>query len=69
MISTTKMKLLTITLLGLFLTACSVTNDAVTVGKKCVVKGDKVYYSYVWFYNKQQGLTADPEQCDQIAEK
>jgi hypothetical protein len=63
------MKLLAITILGLFLTACSVTNDAVTVGKKCVVKGDKVYYSYVWFYNKGQGLQADETQCEQIAEK
>ena len=69
MVSTTKMITLTIILLGLVLTACSVTNDAVTVGKKCVVKGDKVYYSYISFYNKQQGLKADPEQCDQIAEK
>ena len=61
------MQKLLILLTSVFLlSACSVTNDAVTVGKKCVIKGEKVYYSYVWFYNKTQGLNADEEQCSQI---
>lgn len=62
-------KLLLIALLGLFLTACSKVTDAVTIGKKCVVKDDKVVYSYVWLYNKASGLDANTEQCKQIAEK
>ena len=60
-------KLLLIALLGLFLTACSKVTDAVTIGKKCVVKDDKVVYSYLWLYDKQVGLPADKEACEQIA--
>ena len=64
------MKKILILLTSVFLlSACSVTNDAVTVGKKCVVKGERVYYSYVWFYNKTQGLKADEQQCEEIANK
>jgi uncharacterized lipoprotein YajG len=62
----TTMKLLSIIFLGFFLTACSTVNDAVTFGKKCVVKDDKVVYSYVWIYNKESGLNADKEQCNEI---
>ena len=60
-------KLLLIALLGLFLTACSKVTDAVTIGKKCVLKDDKVVYSYLWLYDKQVGLPADKEACEQIA--
>jgi len=34
-----------------------------------MVKDDKVVYSYVWLYNKTSGLSADTEQCKQIAPK
>ena len=60
------MKLLSIIFLGLFLTACSTVNDAVTFGNKCVVYDDNVFYSYVWIYNKESGLNADKEQCSEL---
>tara|TARA_E500000318_G_C3546010_1_gene206733 strand:- start:1193 stop:1384 length:192 start_codon:yes stop_codon:yes gene_type:complete len=62
------MKQIAIILFGLFLTACSSVNDAVTLGKKCMIKDDKVVYSYIWFYNKETGLSADQKQCDEIAQ-
>ena len=36
-------------------------------GKKCAVtdKG-QVNYSYIWFYNKADGLKADKETCEII---
>ena len=47
------MKYITILFLGLFLTACSITEPRVSFGKKCVVKSDKVVYSYIWIYDKE----------------
>jgi len=52
----------------LFLTACSVQNPALMMGKKCVVDGDQVVYSYVWLFDSKAGLKATKEQCEQIAE-
>tara|TARA_Y100001938_G_C7837649_1_gene304516 strand:- start:84 stop:287 length:204 start_codon:yes stop_codon:yes gene_type:complete len=57
-----------LTIMFLF-SACSSVNDSVTFGKKCMVKDDKVVYSYIWLYNKTSGLSADPEQCKEIAPK
>ena len=62
-------KFLSILFFGFLLSACSLVNDSVTFGKKCMVKDDKVVYSYVWLYNKTSGLSADIEQCKQIAPK
>ena len=62
----TTMKLLSIIFLGFFLTACSTVNDAVTFGKKCVVKDDKVVYSYVWIYNKDKELQANEKDCEKL---
>ena len=62
-------KFLSILFFGLFLSACSSVNDSVTFGKKCMVKDDKVVYSYIWLYNKTSGLSADTKQCEQIKEK
>ena len=54
-------------LLGLFVTACSVKEPRLSLGKKCTIKDDKVVYSYIWLYDKQVGLPADEEACKQIA--
>ena len=65
----TFMKKIVVTLFAtLLLTACSVKNPAVDFGKKCVVDGDQVVYSYVWLFDSTSGLKATKEQCKQIAE-
>ena len=61
-------QLITVLFATVFLTACSVKNPALNLGKKCVVDGDQVVYSYVWVYDKNEGLKATKEQCNQIAE-
>ena len=50
------------------LTACSVKNPALNLGKKCLVKENQVVYSYVWLFDSESGLKATKEQCEQIAE-
>ena len=47
------MKYITIIILGLFLTACSITEPRVSFGKKCVEEGNKIVYSYIWVYDKE----------------
>ena len=59
-------KILVVILLGLFVTACSVKEPRLSLGKKCAVKDDKVVYSYIWLYDKQVGLPADKKSCDQM---
>tara|TARA_R100001126_G_scaffold98430_1_gene72706 strand:- start:642 stop:827 length:186 start_codon:yes stop_codon:yes gene_type:complete len=50
---------------GLFLVGCSsIDNPRVSFGKKCLVKKDDVAFSYVWFYDKDTGLMATKEQCE-----
>ena len=63
------MKYLTILFLGLFLTACSITEPRVSFGKKCVEKNENVVYSYVWLYGKGNGLEANKKTCKLIEEK
>ena len=64
------MKNIAIIILGfLFLSACSVSNPKVSLGKKCVVKDDSVSYSYVWLYDKETGLPASVEQCEALPKK
>tara|TARA_B100001989_G_scaffold157601_1_gene112826 strand:- start:399 stop:572 length:174 start_codon:yes stop_codon:yes gene_type:complete len=48
---------------ALVLSACSIKEPRISVGKKCAVKEDKVVYSYLWLYDKQVGLPADKESC------
>ncbi len=60
--------LLSILFSVVFLTACSVKNPAFDLGKKCMVKGDQIVYSYVWVYDKEAGNKATKETCNQIAE-
>ena len=63
------MKILLVILFAtVLLTACSVKNPALNLGKKCLVKEDQVVYSYVWLFDSEQGLKATKEQCNQIAE-
>ena len=52
----------------LLTTACSVKNPKLSFGKKCTVQGYEVVYSYVWVYNKNQGLEANEDNCSLIAE-
>ena len=61
-------KLVVILFATVLLTACSVQNPALNLGKKCLVKEDQVVYSYVWLFDSKAGLKATKEQCDQIAE-
>ena len=61
-------RLVAILFATVLLTACSVQNPALMMGKKCVVDGDQVVYSYVWLFDSESGLKATKEQCEQIAE-
>ena len=60
--------LITVLFATVFLTACSVKNPALNLGKKCLVKEDQVVYSYVWLFDSEQGLKATKEQCNEMAE-
>ena len=68
MINTLIKKLVVILFATGLLTACSVKNPALNFGKKCVVDGDQVVYSYVRLFDSTSGLKATKEQCKQIAE-
>ena len=49
------MKYIMVILCALVLTACSIKEPRISVGKKCAVKEDKVVYSYVRLYDKEVG--------------
>ena len=68
MINIITKRLVAILFATVLLTACSVQNPALMMGKKCVVDGDQVVYSYVWLFDSKAGLKATKEQCEQIAE-
>ena len=68
MINTMMKKLVVILFATVLLTACSVKNPALNLGKKCLVKENQVVYSYVWLFDSESGLKATKEQCEQIAE-
>lgn len=68
MINIITKRLVAILFATVLLTACSVKNPALDLGKKCVVDGDQVVYSYVWLFDSEAGLKATKEQCNQIAE-
>ena len=68
MINIITKKLVVMLFATVLLTACSVKNPALNLGKKCVIDGDQVVYSYVWLFDSKAGLKATKEQCDQIAE-
>ena len=58
--------LLTILFASVLLTACAVKEPRLSFGKKCVVKEDKIVYSYVWMYDKSLGHPADKKTCELI---
>ncbi len=58
--------ILSILFLGLFISACSITEPRVSFGKKCVEEGDKIVYSYIWVYDKEVGVPADEETCTKL---
>jgi len=68
MINTFIKRLVVILFATVLLTACSIKNPALNLGKKCLVKEDQVVYSYVWLFDSKTGLKATKEQCNQIAE-
>ena len=53
--------------MALLLVGCSIPkNPKLSFGKKCVDKQENVVYSYIWLYNKNDGLQADKETCNLI---
>ena len=58
--------ILSILFLGLFISACSITEPRVSFGKKCVEEGDKIVYSYIWVYDKEVGVPANEETCKKL---
>tara|TARA_A100001011_G_scaffold376065_1_gene438260 strand:- start:6627 stop:6818 length:192 start_codon:yes stop_codon:yes gene_type:complete len=56
-------KIIILIVSGLLLSACNIKEPRLTFGKKCVIKDNKVVYSYVWVYDKQVGVPADKETC------
>ena len=61
------MKNIGILLTALFVLSACAKNPAVSFGKKCVAKGDKVYWSHVWIYDKNEGMDANKKDCELIA--
>ena len=56
-----------IIVMALLLVGCSIPkNPKLSFGKKCVDKQENVVYSYIWLYNKNDGLQADKETCNLI---
>ena len=63
------MKKIIIILTTLLLVGCAnIDNPKVVFGKKCTMDAHQVVYSYVWIYDKTQGLDANVENCAFIAE-
>ena len=58
-----------IVLTSIILMGCTVANPKLSFGKKCVEKGDRVHYSYLWIYDKNAGLIADEITCELIDKK
>ena len=63
------MKNIIIILTTLLLVGCAnIDNPKVVFGKKCTMDAHQVVYSYVWVYDKTQGLDANAENCAFIAD-
>ena len=59
-----KMKLILIILFAITLIGCSsIQNPRLSLGKKCIEDDTHVSYSYVWLYDKEDGLPASKDQC------
>ena len=56
-----------IIVVSLLIAGCSIPkNPKLSFGKKCVDKQENVVYSYIWLYNKEDGLQANKETCNLI---
>jgi len=63
------MKNIVIMLATLFLVGCAnIENPKLSWGKKCTMNAHEVVYSYLWIYDKEQGLDANKENCAFIAD-
>ena len=63
------MKNIVIMLATLFLVGCAnIENPKLSWGKKCTMNAHEVVYSYLWIYDKNQGLEANTENCALIAD-
>ena len=64
------MKVLAFIMVFGLLAGCSIPkNPSLSFGKKCNVGEGQVTYSYVWLYDKELGLKANAEDCEQIQKK
>ena len=63
------MKTIIIIAISLLLAGCAVpSNPKMSFGKKCHVVDGYITYSYVWVYDKKQGLEATEAQCVHLAD-
>jgi len=56
----------------IILASCSMIpeNPRLSFGKKCSMTEDKqIAYSWIWVYNKEQGLDANKETCKELENK
>jgi len=64
------MKTTFIIALALLLTGCAIpSNPKLSFGKKCHVVDDNITYSYVWLFDKKEGLEATEAQCVHLPKK
>jgi len=62
-------KVVLIGITALLLTACSgvIKEPRLSFGKKCsITENGQVAYSYVWLYDKKEGLNANKKECEKI---
>jgi hypothetical protein len=53
-----------IALISILISGCAIpSNPKLTFGKKCHVVDDNITYSYVWLFDKREGLEATEAQC------
>ena len=63
------MKNIIFMLTALLLVGCqAIDNPKLSFGKKCTMDARLVVYSYVWVYDKTEGLDANEENCAFIAD-
>jgi hypothetical protein len=64
------MKTTIVIALSLLLTGCAIpSNPKLSFGKKCHVVDDNITYSYVWLFDKKEGLEATEAQCMHLPKK
>jgi len=64
------MKTTIVIALSLLLTGCAIpSNPKLSFGKKCHVADDNITYSYVWLFDKKEGLKATEAQCVHLPKK